>query len=902
MPARLPRISIVVPSYNHGHFLRDALDSIFRQDYPELEVVVMDGGSTDGSVGVIESYAPRLKYWQSRPDGGQSAAINAGVRHCTGDLVAWLNSDDYYWGDALWTVGRAYAGHPGRGLYVGNGFRRDQRTGRLAPFCSRHVAFNREALLHGTDFVLQPATFLLREAWEAVGGLDPELHFCMDWDLFLRVASRHPAVVINEYLAVSREYDETKTRSGKTERAFEIIRMVRKHTGREATPGGLMFLLETLLDVTRDEAPEDLGSHLAGGLECVARYASLRWGNGHGFPAQNDPQDRVYLPLAAADDQPPGPADGPALPSVSIVIPTDRPSPLVDQTLASIAGQRYADVESLVIDGDATDRPTRFCQRNRGVTRAITEGLRRARGEIVAWMHPGDLLTAGALRAVGRAFADDAGLELVYANALHIDADGRFQVTGIESWGSGFWTGELPEPGGLLPHRRAGLAVPQATVFFRRRVLERCGPLNAALPAAYGEYEYLTRLAGVARVGKLERTQALCRAREVDTAGWWAAWYRETRRRWPAVVSSRFPGVLRAYVADYLRRKFPAVPRGAGFWIAATLAALSATTRLGNPERWRPPPPLFPRAPVGHAGSGVVRIDPLSARVRQALRRRTTPYHSLVCGPSVPRPGGGPGAEAHEYQILNALARLSLLQFFAYDSSEPDSQRRSAPACLEVVHTPALLEQFRPDLISAPDRRSTLRTGIATRLRRRGLPVPGPRCPLSVTRQFRPVRAYCRRALEEAIARYSPDFLFVTPQTNPLALTLETKGRNTRLILIAHAIEGQRMRELAAGRRGLSRLALKWEADRAARFERENLARYDGVIAFSERDRRLLVGAYGFPAERVLVVGEAEAAAEVAAHHAARGDVPGLADWLAHLTRLPRRGEQSAGAARARAA
>src|SRR5579859_7922275 len=95
----LPRISIVVPSYNQARFLPEALDSIFRQGYPHLEVVVMDGGSDDGSVKVIESYAPRLKYWQSRPDGGQSAAINAGMGHCTGDLVAWLNSDDFYWRD-----------------------------------------------------------------------------------------------------------------------------------------------------------------------------------------------------------------------------------------------------------------------------------------------------------------------------------------------------------------------------------------------------------------------------------------------------------------------------------------------------------------------------------------------------------------------------------------------------------------------------------------------------------------------------------------------------------------------------------------------------------------------------------------------------------------------------------
>src|SRR5262245_31144471 len=153
----LPLISVVVPSFNQGPYLREALDSIFRQAYPRVEVVVMDGGSTDGTVNILREFAPRLTYWQSQPDGGQSAAINAGVLRCRGTLVAWLSSDDFYWGDCLWTVGRAYAAHPGRGLYVGNGFRLDQATARRTPFCTRHVVLNREALTFGPDYLLQPA-------------------------------------------------------------------------------------------------------------------------------------------------------------------------------------------------------------------------------------------------------------------------------------------------------------------------------------------------------------------------------------------------------------------------------------------------------------------------------------------------------------------------------------------------------------------------------------------------------------------------------------------------------------------------------------------------------------------------------------------------------------------------
>ncbi|MBE2184774.1 MAG: glycosyltransferase, partial [Anaerolineae bacterium] len=101
----LPSISIVVPSFNQAQFLDENLASIFSQDYPRLEVIVIDGGSTDHSLEIIKQWAPRLAYWQSQPDNGQSDAINQGMKRCTSDLIAWLNSDDFYWKDSLWAVG-----------------------------------------------------------------------------------------------------------------------------------------------------------------------------------------------------------------------------------------------------------------------------------------------------------------------------------------------------------------------------------------------------------------------------------------------------------------------------------------------------------------------------------------------------------------------------------------------------------------------------------------------------------------------------------------------------------------------------------------------------------------------------------------------------------------------------
>jgi glycosyltransferase involved in cell wall biosynthesis len=290
----LPRISVVVPSYNQGRFLPEALDSIFSQDYPHVEVIVMDGGSSDESVRIIESYAPKLTYWQSHPDGGQSAAINEGVTHATGEIVAWLNSDDFYCNNALWHVGRAHQAHPDHGLYLGRGYRYLERQGIFLPFSRFPPVLDRKALIHGLDYLLQPSSFFLRRAWTEVGGLDPSLYYAMDWDLLIRIAALYPAVTINDYLAVSREYEETKTSAGGWRRAVELQKLTERHAGKALTLGSAVYSLETLTKA----AASDLA------LERVLRRASAevcelidwRYHTKGGFPIRSDGSDSIYTP------------------------------------------------------------------------------------------------------------------------------------------------------------------------------------------------------------------------------------------------------------------------------------------------------------------------------------------------------------------------------------------------------------------------------------------------------------------------------------------------------------------------------------------------------------------------------------------------------------------------------
>jgi glycosyltransferase involved in cell wall biosynthesis len=165
-----------VPCLNQGRFLAEALDSVIKQKYPNLEIIVADGGSSDNSKEVINVYKQHIYLWKSEPDNGQSAAINWGMAQSTGEILCWLNSDDLFCDNALLLVGTAAAQHPECGLYIGNGLRRDL-TGSLRPFCPHPLAFNRDVLRLGGPYVHQPSTFFRRAAWMGTGGLDAELGF-----------------------------------------------------------------------------------------------------------------------------------------------------------------------------------------------------------------------------------------------------------------------------------------------------------------------------------------------------------------------------------------------------------------------------------------------------------------------------------------------------------------------------------------------------------------------------------------------------------------------------------------------------------------------------------------------------------------------------------------------------
>ena len=205
----LPRISIVTPSFNQARYLEATMQSVFQQEYPNLEYIVIDGGSTDGSVDIIRRHADRLASWVSEPDGGQSAAIASGFKRATGDILAWLNSDDVYLPGALQAVSRAFEADP-RVDFVYGSRRVIDSEGHESRRYSPPTLFHRYYFSFG-QWIPQECAFWRRGLYDRIGGLDPDKGFSLDFSLFVRMWRFGTFKRIDEELGAFRMHDESKT-------------------------------------------------------------------------------------------------------------------------------------------------------------------------------------------------------------------------------------------------------------------------------------------------------------------------------------------------------------------------------------------------------------------------------------------------------------------------------------------------------------------------------------------------------------------------------------------------------------------------------------------------------------------------------------------------------------------
>jgi len=244
-----PRVSIVTPSYNQGAFLEETIRSVLLQGYPNLEYLIIDGGSTDASVEIIRRYEPWLTYWTSAPDGGQSEAINKGFGRTNGEILCWLNSDDVYEPGVFGFIAEYFIMYEDCLLLYGNGSYIDEsgsKTGR----CEWIHPFNRKELLT-SNFILQPSAFWHRCLWESVGALDVSRHWAMDWEWFIRATSRVEPHYISADLARFRITANCKTMYTGKDKQKEIAEICRIYGGL-MQPTYLAYRLQRLAELARE--------------------------------------------------------------------------------------------------------------------------------------------------------------------------------------------------------------------------------------------------------------------------------------------------------------------------------------------------------------------------------------------------------------------------------------------------------------------------------------------------------------------------------------------------------------------------------------------------------------------------------------------------------------------------
>jgi glycosyltransferase involved in cell wall biosynthesis len=237
-------VSIITPSYNQARFIETTIRSVLEQDYPQIEYIIVDGGSTDGSVEIIEKYADRLAWWVSEKDQGQTDAINKGFARARGDVLAWINSDDTYNPGAVREAVAYLQAHPTAGMVYGDASYIDENGRLIGRFPAAQTDYRR--LREGYVHIPQQSSFFRADLWRKVGPLDPSFFFAMDYDLWVRLASQAPLHYIPRLWSNFRLHSGAKTIAADDRCWPEMLRVHRRLGGSAFAPIVLKYYLRRM--------------------------------------------------------------------------------------------------------------------------------------------------------------------------------------------------------------------------------------------------------------------------------------------------------------------------------------------------------------------------------------------------------------------------------------------------------------------------------------------------------------------------------------------------------------------------------------------------------------------------------------------------------------------------------
>ena len=224
-----PKVSIITPSFNQGRFLEAAIQSVLGQTYSNIEYIVVDGGSKDESVEIIRKYQPRLAWSVSEKDRGHADALNKGFSHATGEILAWLNSDDVYFPNAVAEAVSALQEHPEVGMVYGDAQLIDDAGAVVGQFASRQTDYRR--MLRGSVHIPQATTFFRAGLWRQVGPFDLSLFFSFDYDLWVKLAKISQLLYVPGRWAQFRIHEAGKTLANDDRCYPDMLRVLEREGG-----------------------------------------------------------------------------------------------------------------------------------------------------------------------------------------------------------------------------------------------------------------------------------------------------------------------------------------------------------------------------------------------------------------------------------------------------------------------------------------------------------------------------------------------------------------------------------------------------------------------------------------------------------------------------------------------